>query len=93
MKEANQWSSKLGFILATAGSAIGLGAIWKFPYVAGTSGGGAFLLVFILFTVLIGLPLLLAEFIIGRKTQKTPLNPIRRWRRGKSGTGSDISES
>lgn len=93
MKEANQWSSKLGFILATAGSAIGLGAIWKFPYVAGTSGGGAFLLVFILFTVLIGLPLLLAEFIIGRKTQKTPLNPIRRSRRGKSGTGSDISES
>ncbi|MCY8335022.1 hypothetical protein MOC54_19075, partial [Bacillus spizizenii] len=56
MKEANQWSSKLGFILAAAGSAIGLGAIWKFPYVAGTSGGGAFLLIFILFTVLIGLP-------------------------------------
>ncbi|WP_258729327.1 sodium-dependent transporter [Bacillus atrophaeus] len=70
MKDANQWSSKLGFILAAAGSAIGLGAIWKFPYVAGTSGGGAFLLIFILFTILIGLPLLLAEFIIGRKTQK-----------------------
>nr|WGD64272.1 sodium-dependent transporter [Bacillus subtilis] len=70
MKEANQWSSKLGFILAAAGSAIGLGAIWKFPYVAGTSGGGAFLLIFILFTVLIGLPLLLGEFIIGRRTQK-----------------------
>ena len=56
--------------LASAGSAIGLGAIWKFPYVAGTSGGGAFLLMFILFTLLIGLPLLMAEFIIGRKTQK-----------------------
>ncbi|MEC1087884.1 sodium-dependent transporter [Bacillus paralicheniformis] len=66
----NIWSSKLGFILASAGSAIGLGAIWKFPYVAGTSGGGAFLLMFILFTLLIGLPLLMAEFIIGRKTQK-----------------------
>ncbi|MFO6495877.1 sodium-dependent transporter [Bacillus sp. z60-11] len=66
----NIWSSKLGFILASAGSAIGLGAIWKFPYVAGTSGGGAFLLIFILFTLLVGLPLLLAEFIIGRKTQK-----------------------
>ncbi|MBU8784981.1 sodium-dependent transporter [Bacillus glycinifermentans] len=66
----NSWSSKLGFILASAGSAIGLGAIWKFPYVAGTSGGGAFLLIFILFTLLVGLPLLLAEFIIGRKTQK-----------------------
>ncbi len=68
--QQNIWSSKLGFILASAGSAIGLGAIWKFPYVAGTSGGGAFLLMFILFTLLIGLPLLMAEFIIGRKTQK-----------------------
>lgn len=93
MKEANQWSSKLGFILATAGSAIGLGAIWKFPYVAGTSGGGAFLLVFILFTVLIGLPLLLAEFIIGRKTQKNAVESYKALAPGKSGTGSDISES
>nr|MDH3093269.1 sodium-dependent transporter [Bacillus velezensis] len=83
MKEANQWSSKLGFILATAGSAIGLGAIWKFPYVAGTSGGGAFLLVFILFTVLIGLPLLLAEFIIGRKTQKNAVESYKALAPGK----------
>src|SRR5699024_7493786 len=65
-----QWTSKLGFILATAGSAIGLGAIWKFPYIAGKSGGGAFFLIFILFTLLIGMPILLAEFIIGRHTQK-----------------------
>lgn len=65
-----QWASKLGFILATAGSAIGLGAIWKFPYIAGKSGGGAFFLIFLLFTIFIGLPILLGEFIIGRGSQK-----------------------
>ncbi|MTH53082.1 hypothetical protein GKZ89_06625 [Bacillus mangrovi] len=70
MKQSEQWSSKLGFILASAGSAIGIGAIWKLPYVAGTSGGGAFFLLFILFTAVIGLPLLLGEFVIGRSTQK-----------------------
>ncbi|MDN9010677.1 sodium-dependent transporter [Brevibacillus laterosporus] len=70
MKQTEQWTSKLGFIMAAAGSAIGLGAIWKFPYIAGKSGGGAFFLIFILFTVLIGLPLLIAEFMIGRSTQK-----------------------
>ncbi|MBM6600117.1 sodium-dependent transporter [Priestia megaterium] len=70
MSQNEQWTSKLGFILASAGSAIGIGAIWKLPYVAGTSGGGAFLLLFILFTAIIGLPLLLAEFVLGRHTQK-----------------------
>ncbi|WP_085523144.1 sodium-dependent transporter [Tuberibacillus sp. Marseille-P3662] len=70
MSQKQQWSSRLGFVLAAAGSAIGLGAIWKFPYVAGMSGGGAFLVLFILFTLLIGLPLLLGEFIIGRSTQE-----------------------
>ncbi|MFN2746851.1 sodium-dependent transporter [Bacillus sp. z60-18] len=64
-----RWASKIGFVLAAAGSAIGLGAIWKFPYVAGTSGGGAFFLVFVLFTILLGYPLLLGEFILGRKSQ------------------------
>lgn len=65
-----QWSSKFGFIMSSAGAAIGLGAIWKFPYVTGMSGGGAFLLLFIAFTLLIGLPLLISEFIIGRGAQK-----------------------
>lgn len=69
-KNREQWATKLGFILSAAGSAIGLGAIWKFPYIAGNSGGGAFLLIFILFTLFIGLPILLAEFIIGRGSQK-----------------------
>lgn len=69
-QQTEQWTSKLGFILATAGSAIGLGAIWKFPYMVGESGGGIFLFIFILFTLLVGLPILLSEFIIGRGSQK-----------------------
>jgi neurotransmitter:Na+ symporter, NSS family len=70
MNKHEQWTSKLGFILAAAGSAIGLGAIWKFPYMAGTNGGGIFLIFFLLMTVFIGAPILLAEFIIGRNTQR-----------------------
>lgn len=66
MSEKSQWGSKIGFILASAGSAIGLGAVWKFPYMTAANGGGSFLLVFLIFTLLIGLPLLLAEFVIGR---------------------------
>nr|WP_314271894.1 sodium-dependent transporter [uncultured Kingella sp.] len=71
------WTSKIGFILAAAGSAIGLGAIWKFPYTAGTNGGAVFFLLFLLFTVLVGLPVLLAEFYIGRKSGKNPIDAFR----------------
>ena len=74
---SQQWTSKLGFVLAAAGSAIGLGAIWKFPYMAGIGGGGAFFLIFIGFTLLIGLPLLLAEFVIGRSTQKEAVDAYK----------------
>lgn len=66
MSENSTWGSKIGFILASAGSAIGLGAVWKFPYMTAANGGGSFLLVFLIFTLLIGLPLLLAEFVLGR---------------------------
>ncbi len=69
MAKKEQWTSKIGFILAAAGSAIGIGAIWKFPYMAGTNGGGVFFFLFILFTILIGAPILLAEFVIGRRGQ------------------------
>ncbi len=65
LKES-QWKTSTGFILASAGSAIGLGAMWKFPYMAGMYGGGAFLLMFLLFTILVGLPLLIMEFIVGK---------------------------
>lgn len=71
MKDSReQWSSKIGFILSTAGAAIGLGAIWKFPYVTGMNGGGAFFLIFVLFTLFIGLPMLISEFIIGRGAKR-----------------------
>lgn len=66
MEPREQWTSRIGFILAAAGSAIGLGAIWKFPYMAGTNGGSVFVLLFIISTIAIGLPILLAEFLIGR---------------------------
>lgn len=85
MAKKDQWTSKIGFILAAAGSAIGLGAIWKFPYMAGANGGGVFFLLFILFTVLIGTPILLAEFVIGRRagadavTSYKILAPHSRW--------------
>ncbi|MBA4602374.1 sodium-dependent transporter [Thermoactinomyces mirandus] len=70
MAQDNKWSSKAGFILASAGAAIGLGAIWKFPYVTGMNGGGIFLLFFIAFTLLLGLPMLISEFIVGRGSGK-----------------------
>ncbi|MFB5664263.1 sodium-dependent transporter [Alteribacillus sp. HJP-4] len=73
----DQWSSRLGFILAAAGSAIGLGAVWKLPYVTGTSGGGAFFLIFLFFTLVLGTSLLLAEFAVGRKTQKPPVEAYK----------------
>ncbi|WP_110928657.1 sodium-dependent transporter [Bacillus massiliglaciei] len=77
MPKQEQWTSKLGFILAAAGSAIGLGAIWKFPYMTGTNGGGIFFLIFILFTLLVGMPILIAEFLIGRHTQKDAARAYR----------------
>ncbi|MEC5424192.1 sodium-dependent transporter [Virgibacillus sp. C22-A2] len=75
--KTDQWSSKLGFILSSAGAAIGLGAIWKFPYMTGMNGGGAFFLLFIAFTILIGLPILIAEFIIGRGAQKEAISAYK----------------
>lgn len=77
MRNTESWSSRLGFILSAAGSAIGLGAIWKFPYTVGTSGGAVFLLLFVGFTLLIGLPVLLAEFAIGRGTRQNAIDAFR----------------
>ncbi|MER2090777.1 MAG: sodium-dependent transporter [Sporosarcina sp.] len=79
MPQQEHWKSKIGFVLAAAGSAIGLGAIWKFPYVAGTGGGGAFLLVFLLFTLLLGFPLLIGEFILGRKSQSDAITTYKKF--------------
>lgn len=73
-----QWTSKIGFILASAGAAIGLGQIWKFPYVTGMNGGGAFFLIFIIFTLLIGLPMLISEYIIGRGTASEAISAYKK---------------
>ncbi|HPR61470.1 MAG TPA: sodium-dependent transporter, partial [Prolixibacteraceae bacterium] len=70
LKKRDSFGSKFGVIAATAGSAIGLGNIWRFPYVAGENGGGAFLLIYLLFIVVIGLPVMLSELSIGRSTQR-----------------------
>ncbi len=66
----SHWSGRLGFILAAVGSAVGLGNIWKFPFITGMNGGGAFVLVYLVAILFCGLPLLMAEFAIGRHSQK-----------------------
>ncbi len=66
--------SKAGFILASAGSAVGLGNIWKFPYIAGDNGGGAFVLVYLLTVAFVGIPLLAAEIALGNMTQREPVS-------------------
>ncbi|MDY0256377.1 sodium-dependent transporter [Gudongella oleilytica] len=62
------WGSRIGFIMAAAGSAVGLGNIWRFPYLAGENGGGAFIVIYLMFVVFIGFSIMLAEFTVGRKT-------------------------
>ncbi|MGL1831996.1 sodium-dependent transporter [Rhodocyclaceae bacterium SMB388] len=71
-----QWSSRLGFVLAATGSAVGLGNIWKFPYMIGQSGGAAFVLIYLLCIAMIGLPILVSEWMLGRRGQKNPINTM-----------------
>mgnify|MGYP005848506285 CR=1 FL=1 len=71
-----QWTSRMGFVLAATGSAVGLGNIWKFPYMIGQSGGAAFVLVYLACIALIGLPILVAEWMIGRRGQKNPISTM-----------------
>lgn len=77
MSARGQWGSRLGFIMAAAGSAVGLGNIWRFPYVTGQNGGGAFLFVYILCVLLIGLPLIYNEIALGRLTGKNTVGAFR----------------
>ncbi|MGD9873268.1 MAG: sodium-dependent transporter [Kiritimatiellia bacterium] len=71
------WNSSLGFILAAAGSAIGLGNIWKFPYITGQNGGGAFVLVYLVCIAVIGIPVMLSEICLGRHTQRNPVGAFK----------------
>jgi neurotransmitter:Na+ symporter, NSS family len=77
------FGSRFGVIAATVGSAIGLGNIWRFPYVAGENGGGAFLLIYLLLILIIGIPVMLSEFIIGRSAQKNAVGTFRKLAPGK----------
>ncbi|WP_455221949.1 sodium-dependent transporter [Kaarinaea lacus] len=71
-----EWSSRWIFILAATGSAVGLGNIWKFPYMAGENGGGAFVLIYLACIVLLGIPIMMAEVLIGRRGRQSPVNTM-----------------
>ncbi len=77
MAQRETWATRTGFILAAVGSAVGLGNIWRFPFVVGEGGGSAFLFVYLLFIVLIGVPAILVEFVIGRRTKLNPVGALR----------------
>lgn len=68
-----QWSSRWAFVLAATGSAVGLGNIWKFPYIAGENGGGAFVLIYLICICLIGVPIMMAEIMLGRRGRQNPV--------------------
>lgn len=72
-----QWSSRLMFVLAATGSAVGLGNVWKFPYMTGENGGGAFVLVYLLCIGLIGIPIMMGEVLIGRRGRQSPVNSLQ----------------
>jgi len=72
-----QWTSRFAFILAATGSAVGLGNIWKFPYIAGENGGGAFVLIYLVCILAIGLPIMIAEIMLGRRGRQSPINSMR----------------
>ena len=84
--QREQWGSKLGFILAASGSAVGIGNIWKYPHMAGQNGGAAFTVVYLVCILVVGLSIVIAEFVIGRRTQLSPvgafetLAPKTNWR-------------
>lgn len=83
MEKRENWGSKIGFIMAAAGSAVGLGNIWKFPFTAGNNGGGAFVLIYLIFVALIGFSVMLTEFAVGRRRQLAAVGAFksvdRRW--------------
>jgi len=77
MSDRETWSTRVGFVLAAVGSAVGLGNIWQFPFQTASNGGAAFVLVYLVAVVLIGFPAMLAEFVIGRRTERNPVDAFR----------------
>jgi NSS family neurotransmitter:Na+ symporter len=84
-KERAQWTGRLGFILAASGSAIGLGNLWKFPYITYENHGGAFVLVYLAAIAVVGVPIMMAEILLGRRSQKNPVGAFRVLAVGKPG--------
>ncbi|MCH7613275.1 MAG: sodium-dependent transporter [Candidatus Marinimicrobia bacterium] len=76
--QREQWGSKIGFILAASGSAVGIGNIWKFPHMAGQNGGAAFTLVYLVCILIVGLSIVIGEFVIGRRTQLSPVGAFEK---------------
>lgn len=69
--ERESFKSRMGFILVSAGCAIGLGNVWKFPYICGQYGGAAFILIYLIFLVILGIPVLTCEFAVGRASRRS----------------------
>lgn len=78
MDKRESWGSRFGFIMTTVGFSVGLGNIWRFPYLAGTNGGGAFVLIYLVIVLLIGIPLFTMELSVGRKSQLNPVQGMRK---------------
>ena len=73
----DSFGSRMGVIMAAAGSAIGLGNIWRFPYILGENGGGAFLIVYLIIVFAIGIPVMMSELVIGRRSQRNPVGAFK----------------
>jgi len=83
-----EWSNRWIFILAATGSAVGLGNIWKFPYITGENGGGAFVLVYLLCIVVIGIPIMMSEVLLGRRGKQSPINTMKTLAKEEGASGS-----
>ena len=77
MNNRDKFGSRIGFILVSAGCAIGIGNVWRFPYVAGENGGGIFVLFYLLFLVIMGIPVMTMEFAVGRASGKSAMQAFR----------------
>ena len=80
--QRGHWGSRFGFILAATGSAVGLGNIWRFPYMAGENGGGAFLVIYLALVFTIGASVMLSEFVIGRAAERSPVGAFKKLKGG-----------
>jgi len=83
-RKTDTWGSRFGFIMAAIGSSVGLGNFWRFPYTAGEEGGGAFIMIYLFCVLLIGLPLLMAEYAMGRKSGMSAIEGFQSLARAES---------